>query len=34
LIWLEYSGHGSWMDESAKFADVIVNKVLTGNPKA
>ncbi len=28
LIWFEHSGHGSWMNESAKFIDVMVNKVL------
>lgn len=34
LIWFEHSGHGIWMNESAKFIDVMVNKVLIGNPKA
>jgi pimeloyl-ACP methyl ester carboxylesterase len=28
LIWFEHSGHGPWMNEPAKFIDVIVNKVL------
>jgi pimeloyl-ACP methyl ester carboxylesterase len=28
LIWFEHSGHGSWMNESAKFIDVMVNQVL------
>ncbi|PSB39837.1 hypothetical protein C7B69_01215 [filamentous cyanobacterium Phorm 46] len=28
LIWFEHSGHGLWMNESAKFIDVMVNKVL------
>ncbi|WP_339375133.1 alpha/beta fold hydrolase [Stenomitos frigidus] len=28
LIWFEHSGHGLWMNESAKFMDVMVNKVL------
>jgi pimeloyl-ACP methyl ester carboxylesterase len=28
LIWFEHSGHGSWMNEPAKFIDVMVNKVL------
>ena len=29
LIWFEHSGHGTWMNESAKFIDVMVNRVLT-----
>ncbi len=28
LIWFEHSGHGSWMNEPAKFIDVMVNRVL------
>jgi CubicO group peptidase (beta-lactamase class C family)/pimeloyl-ACP methyl ester carboxylesterase len=28
LIWFEHSGHGPWMNESAKFIDVMVNQVL------
>jgi pimeloyl-ACP methyl ester carboxylesterase len=28
LIWFEHSGHAPWMNESAKFVDVMVNKVL------
>lgn len=28
LIWFEHSGHAPWMNESAKFIDVMVNKVL------
>jgi pimeloyl-ACP methyl ester carboxylesterase len=32
LIWFEHSGHGPWMNESAKFVDVMVNKVLTSTP--
>ena len=28
LIWFERSGHSPWMNESAKFIDVIVNKVV------
>jgi pimeloyl-ACP methyl ester carboxylesterase len=28
LIWFEQSGHNPWVNESAKFVDVIVNKVL------
>jgi CubicO group peptidase (beta-lactamase class C family)/pimeloyl-ACP methyl ester carboxylesterase len=31
LIWFEHSGHGPWMNESAKFIDVMVNKVLAQN---
>ena len=32
LIWFEHSGHGSWMNESAKFIDVMVNRVLAYLP--
>ncbi len=32
LIWFEHSGHGSWVNEPAKFVDVMVNKVLTHLP--
>jgi pimeloyl-ACP methyl ester carboxylesterase len=32
LIWFEHSGHSPWMNESAKFIDVMVNKVLTHIP--
>jgi pimeloyl-ACP methyl ester carboxylesterase len=32
LIWFEHSGHGLWMNEPAKFIDVMVNKVLTNLP--
>lgn len=28
LIWFEHSGHAPWMNESAKFINVMVNKVL------
>jgi pimeloyl-ACP methyl ester carboxylesterase len=28
LIWFERSGHNPWVTESARFADVVVNKVL------
>lgn len=28
LIWFEHSGHSPWMNESAKFVDAMVNKVL------
>ncbi|WP_373524765.1 hypothetical protein [Nostoc sp.] len=28
LIWFERSGHGPWVNKSAKFVDVMVNKVL------
>jgi pimeloyl-ACP methyl ester carboxylesterase len=28
LIWFEHSGHAPWMNESAKFVDVMVNQVL------
>lgn len=28
LIWFEHSGHAPWINESAKFVDVMVNKVL------
>ncbi len=28
LIWFEHSGHNPWVNESAAFADVVVNKVL------
>ena len=28
LIWFERSGHSPWMNESAKFVDVIANKVV------
>ncbi|PZO56967.1 MAG: hypothetical protein DCF15_07795 [Phormidesmis priestleyi] len=28
LIWFERSGHSPWMNESAKFVEVMVNKVL------
>ncbi|HEY9629528.1 MAG TPA: alpha/beta hydrolase [Coleofasciculaceae cyanobacterium] len=34
LIWFEHSGHGPWMNESAKFIDVMVNRVLTYIPDA
>jgi pimeloyl-ACP methyl ester carboxylesterase len=29
LIWFERSGHNPWMNESDKFVDVIVNKILS-----
>ena len=32
LIWFEHSGHGPWMNESVKFVDVMVNKVLARVP--
>jgi pimeloyl-ACP methyl ester carboxylesterase len=32
LIWFEHSGHALWMNEPAKFIDVMVNKVLTHLP--
>jgi pimeloyl-ACP methyl ester carboxylesterase len=32
LIWFEHSGHSPWVNESAKFIDVMVNKVLTHIP--
>ena len=32
LIWFEQSGHGPWMNEPAKFIDVMVNKVLAHIP--
>ena len=32
LIWFERSGHSPWMNESVKFIDVMVNKVLTHIP--
>ncbi|WP_236507726.1 alpha/beta fold hydrolase [Tychonema sp. BBK16] len=32
LIWFEHSGHAPWMNEPAKFVDVMVNKVLTHIP--
>ncbi|MFM9263593.1 alpha/beta fold hydrolase [Tychonema sp. BBK16] len=32
LIWFEHSGHDPWMNESAKFVDVMVNKILTHLP--
>jgi pimeloyl-ACP methyl ester carboxylesterase len=28
LIWFEHSGHAPWINESAKFIDVMVNKIL------
>jgi pimeloyl-ACP methyl ester carboxylesterase len=28
LIWFEHSGHNPWVTESARFVDVVVNKVL------
>ena len=28
LIWFERSGHSPWMNESAKFVEVMVNQVL------
>ena len=28
LIWFEHSGHAPWLNEPAKFVDVMVNKVL------
>lgn len=31
LIWFERSGHNPWVNESTKFVDAIVNKVLTKN---
>ncbi|MGB5959508.1 MAG: alpha/beta hydrolase [Coleofasciculaceae cyanobacterium] len=31
LIWFEHSGHAPWMNESGRFIDVLVNKVLTKN---
>ena len=34
LIWFEHSGHNPWMNETEKFVDTMVNKVLTRNPKA
>lgn len=34
LIWFEHSGHNPWMNETEKFVDMMVNKVLTRNPKA
>jgi pimeloyl-ACP methyl ester carboxylesterase len=30
LIWFERSGHNPWMNESDKFVDVMVNKILRG----
>jgi pimeloyl-ACP methyl ester carboxylesterase len=32
LIWFEHSGHAPWLNEPAKFVDVMVNKVLTHLP--
>jgi pimeloyl-ACP methyl ester carboxylesterase len=32
LIWFEHSGHSPWMNESDKFVDVMVNKILTHLP--
>lgn len=29
LIWFEHSGHNPWVQESARFVDVLVNRVLT-----
>jgi pimeloyl-ACP methyl ester carboxylesterase len=34
LIWFEHSGHGPWMNESAKFVDVMVNQILMQTPRA
>ncbi len=34
LIWFEHSGHGPWMNESAKFIDVMVNQILIQTPRA
>jgi pimeloyl-ACP methyl ester carboxylesterase len=34
LIWFEHSGHGPWMNESAKFVDVMVNQILIQTPRA
>jgi pimeloyl-ACP methyl ester carboxylesterase len=28
LIWFERSGHNPWVNESAAFVDVVVNKIL------
>jgi len=32
LIWFEHSGHSPWINESAKFVDVMVNEVLAKTP--
>ncbi len=32
LIWFEHSGHAPWMNESAKFINVMVNQVLANIP--
>ncbi|KPQ32402.1 MAG: putative hydrolases or acyltransferases (alpha/beta hydrolase superfamily) [Phormidesmis priestleyi Ana] len=29
LIWFEHSGHNPWMNESEKFVDVMVNKIIS-----
>ena len=34
LIWFEHSGHAPWMNESAKFVEVMVNKILAKTPPA
>ncbi|CAN1211318.1 prolyl aminopeptidase [Tumidithrix helvetica PCC 7403] len=33
LIWFEHSGHGSWMNEPAKFIDVLLKILFTQNEK-
>jgi len=29
LIWFEHSGHNPWVTEASRFADVVINKILT-----
>jgi pimeloyl-ACP methyl ester carboxylesterase len=33
LIWFEHSGHGPWMNESAKFIDMLLKILFTQNEK-